>query len=246
MNKTGVTLVVLTLILVPLAGSSAGQDSSKGVAPDHSAQVSTGIHPSTEQGVDRPALHRRNGRYSLHLSDVLDLTFPFTPEFNQTVTLQPDGYITLRGLGSLHVEGQTIPEVTHALQTAYGQILRDPVITVELKDFEKPFFIAGGEVGRPGKYDLRGDITLTQAVAIAGGFNESSKHSEVLLFHRVSNDLVEVKKLNVKQMLRAANISEDPHLQPGDMLFVPQNSFSKFKRFIPTSSLGMYLNRPLP
>jgi polysaccharide export outer membrane protein len=176
-------------------------------------------------------------------SDVFDLDFPFTPEFNQTaVTVQPDGYVTLHGVGDLHVEGQTVPEATQALRTAYAKILHDPVITIALKDFNKPYFIVGGEVGKPGKFDLRGDTTVTQAVAIAGGFNENSKHSQVLLFRRASNDWVEVRKLNVKRMLQTANLSEDPNLRPGDMLFVPKNAVSKIKRLIPASALGMYYN----
>jgi hypothetical protein len=53
---------------------------------------------------------------------------------------------------------------------------------------------------------------------------------------------VEVRELNVKQMLRSANLSEDLHLEPGDMLFVPKNVVSKIQRFIPSSSLGLYYN----
>jgi polysaccharide export outer membrane protein len=120
--------------------------------------------------------------------------------------------------------------------------LHDPVINVVMKDFAKPYFIAGGEIAHPGKYDLRDDTTLTQAVAIAGGFTQASKHSQVLLFRRVSNDWAEVKVLNVKKMFQAGNLTEDLHLQPGDMFFVPQNRISKIKPFIPYSSVGMGLN----
>jgi hypothetical protein len=48
--------------------------------------------------------------------------------------------------------------------------LHNPIINVVLKDFEKPYFIAGGQVAHPGKFDLRDDTTLTEAIAIAGGF----------------------------------------------------------------------------
>ncbi len=95
------------------------------------------------------------------------------------VTVQPDGFITLLGVGDLHVEGQTVPDVTESIRTAYAKTLHSPILTVRLIDFEKPYFIAGGEVGHPGKFELRGNTTLTQAVAIAGGFTESSKHSQV-------------------------------------------------------------------
>src|SRR6266576_2985000 len=190
-------------------------------------------------------LQSRNPRYQLHSADVLELHFPFTPEFNQTVTVQPDGYITLRGVDSIRVEGQTLPELNDSLRAVYGKILHDPVINVELKDFEKPFFIVGGEVGHPGKFDLRGETTATEAVAIAGGLRDSAKHSQVVLFHRVPDGWVQVKKLNMKKMLKDANLNEDAYLQPGDFLYVPKNTMSKIGRFIPTSSLGMYTNPAL-
>ena len=189
-----------------------------------------------------PMLQHRNGRYQLHSADVLELNFPFTPEFNQSVTVQPDGYITLRGVDSIRVEGQTLPEVTKTLGTVYGKILHEPVINVELKDFEKPYFIVGGEVGHPGKFDLRGDTTATEAVAIAGGLRDSAKHSQVVLFHRVPNGWVQAKKLNLKKMLNDADLNEDAYLQPGDFLYVPKNKLSKIERFLPTSSLGLYAN----
>ena len=206
------------------------------------ARVHTEGPTGNEDGADRPALQLRNPRYQLSKGDTFDLTFPFTTEFNQTVAVHPDGYITLTGLGDLYVAGKTVPQLRELLQTAYAEILHDPVINVVMKDFAKPYFIAGGEIAHPGKYDLRDDTTLTQAVAIAGGFTQASKHSQVLLFRRVSNDWAEVKVLNVKKMFQAGNWTEDLHLQPGDMFFVPQNRISKIKPFIPYSSVGMGLN----
>jgi polysaccharide export outer membrane protein len=191
---------------------------------------------------ETPVLQHRNRRYQLHSADVLNLEFPFTPEFNQTVTVQPDGYVTLRGVENMHVEGETLPEVTNALRMAYCKILHDPVINVELKDFEKPFFIVGGEVGHPGKFELREDTTATEAVAIAGGFRDSAKHSNVLLFHKVQGGWAQVKKINMKKMLKEGDLNEDAYLQPGDFLYVPKNTFSKIAKFIPTSSMGVYAN----
>ena len=197
----------------------------------------------TNAGASRlPVLQHRNQRYQLHSADVLQLTFPFTPEFNQNVTVQPDGYISLRGAEDIRVEGQTLPEASKSLRIAYSRVLHDPVINIELKDFEKPYFIVGGEVGHPGKFDLRGDTSVAQAVAIAGGLSASAKHSQILVFHRVPDGWMQVKKVNLKKMLKEANLEEDAQLQAGDFLFVPKNTFSKIERFIPTSSVGMFTN----
>jgi polysaccharide export outer membrane protein len=173
--------------------------------------------------------------------DTFDLDFALSPEFNQTVAVQPDGYVTLKGVGSIFIEGQTVPELTETVKAAYAKILHNPVIAIALKDFEKPFFIASGQVSKPGKYDIRSDLTVTEAVAIAGGFNDRAKHSQVVLFRPVPSGGFEAKIINVKKLLASRNLSEDIQLQPGDMLYVPQNAFSKIRPFIPTSSMGAYL-----
>ena len=188
-----------------------------------------------------PGLHKRYPRYQLRKGDTFDLDFTLSPEFNQTVAVQPDGFVSLKEVGSIFVEGQTVPELTEAIKAAYAKTLRDPVIVIALKDFEKPYFIASGQVEKPGKYDLRSDLTVTEAVAIAGGFTDKSKHSQVVLFRPVPGGGYEAKLLNVKKLLATRNLSEDVQLQPGDMLYVPQNALSKIRPFLPTSSMGAYL-----
>lgn len=165
----------------------------------------------------------------------------FSPEFNQSVAVQPDGFVTLKGAGSIHVEGETVPELIETLKRAYAGILRDPTISVSLKDFEKPYFIASGEVTRPGKYDLRSNLTVVEAVAIAGGFSEKAKHSQVVLFRPLPTGGYEAKLLNAKKLLATRNLSEDLQIQPGDLIYVPQNHLSKLKPFLPTASMGAFL-----
>jgi polysaccharide export outer membrane protein len=123
---------------------------------------------------------------------------------------------------------------------AYAPTLRDPEVSVILKDFERPFFIAGGQVGHPGKYELRSPTTVSEAVALAGGFTEQSKHSQVIVFRTVTTGVVEAHVLNVKAMLASRNLEEDFELKPGDMLFVPQNRISKIRKFLPVSSLSTF------
>jgi polysaccharide export outer membrane protein len=134
----------------------------------------------------------------------------------------------------------TTDEAAAAIRTAYSKLLRDPIVTVELKDFNKPYFVIGGQVNKPGKYDLRGYTSASQAVAVAGGFNDTAKHSQVLLFRRMDDQWYEVKSLNLKRILAGHNVNEDAEIQAGDMLYVPQNFISKVKRYIPSSGMGAY------
>jgi polysaccharide export outer membrane protein len=183
-----------------------------------------------------------SGRYRLMASDVIEVSFPDIPEFNQVLTVQPDGYVTLQAVGDVRVQGRTLPELRQMLLEVYEPILREPLVTVTLKEFEKPFFIAAGEVKQPGKFDLRGPLSLSQALAVAGGAVEGAKLSQVILFRRYSQDLLEVKQIDVKKMLASHDLSEDPLLRPGDTLFVPKSTIARLKPFIPVPGIGMYLN----
>jgi polysaccharide export outer membrane protein len=160
--------------------------------------------------------------------------FALSPEFNQVLAVQPDGYVTLKGVGPVFVEGQTVPELTQTVKFAYARILRDPIISITLKDFERPYFIAAGQVQKPGKYELRSALTVTEAVAIAGGFNDRAKHSQVVLYHPLPTGGFDAKLLNIKKLLAKRNLSEDVQMQPGDMLYVPQSAYSKIRPFIPS------------
>ena len=180
--------------------------------------------------------------YRLRKSDTVEVSFTFAPEFNQTVSVQPDGFIALRGAGNLLAEGQTPAELSEAIRKVYAGTLHDPEVTVTLKDFDKPYFIASGEVVHPGKYELRSDTTVTEAVAIAGGFTGQARHSQVVLFRRVSEQLFEAHLLNVKKLLKTKRLDEDAHLRPGDLVFVPQNTISKMRKYLPLPNLGMYVN----
>lgn len=184
----------------------------------------------------------RHPQYRLRKSDVVEIHFTFSPEYDQTVTVQPDGFVALKGAPPVFAEGFTSDEFAGAVRNEYAPILRDPEITISLKDFERPFFLAGGQVGKPGKYELRSSTTVNEAIAIAGGFTEAAKHSQVLLFRRAHDGLVETRILNVKRMLAAHNLNEDLELKPGDMLYVPQNRISKIRKFLPASSLNTFFS----
>lgn len=197
--------------------------------------MSGAVRLAAQETFERPS-----PRYQIRNGDVINLVFPFSAEFNQTVAVQPDGFITLKVLGDLQGAGKTVPELTGLLREKYSSILRDPIITVELKEFEAPFFVAGGQVSRPGKYDLRGDITLTEAIAIAGGFNKDAKHSQVLIFRRSSDEWAEVKTIDAKKMLKGANLTDDIRLRSGDMVYVPEKTMAKIKPFLPMAAVRLF------
>jgi polysaccharide export outer membrane protein len=192
------------------------------------------LSASADRDVQRPAPAERNPRYRICRDDVLSLSFSLSPELNQKVTVQPDGFISLQGAGDLYVQGLTVRELVEAVKKAYAGKLHDPIIDVDLVDFQRPLFTVLGEVGKPGQYNLRNDTTVTQAIAVAGGFTPAAK-TQVFLYRAVSENWAEVRELKLNDVLRGKNISEDLHLRPGDMIFVPETFITKFKKYVPYS-----------
>ncbi len=207
------------------------------------SSTTTAASAGGADGLGKPSLGgSRHPLYRLRPSDVVDISFTVAPEFNQTLTVQPDGYVMLKDAGMVEVQGLNLEQFEAAVQKAYQGYLHDPQAAVALKDFDRPYFIVGGEVGKPGKYELRSDTTVAEAVEIAGGLTQQAKHSQVVLFRRVNDDLVETRLLNLKRMLKQPSLKEDAHLRPGDLVFVPQNEISKIARYLTRPSLSMYMS----
>jgi len=199
---------------------------------------------------DKPAqppagFAERDPRYRLAPSDVIDVQFRYTPEFNQTVTVQPDGYISLEIGGDLKVAGFTIEETKQAILRQANKRLQDPVATIILKEFQKPYFVVSGEVAQPGKIEMRERVTALQAIMLAGGMRESAKSSQVVVFRTINTDMAEVKVLNLKDIRRTSDLENDLTLKAGDIVFVPRDKLSKVERFMRLVSVAALITPKL-
>jgi protein involved in polysaccharide export with SLBB domain len=241
-----VALLLSTVMLIGMTPSNATAQSvpnSPSTVPSSAstAQPTEPAAPTADAASDewKPWT---GGRYRITPADVLELRFPFVPELDQTLAVQPDGHVTLREVGDLRVQGRTLPELRNALKDAYASIVRDPVFTLVLREFEKPYFVAAGQVVRPGRYDLRGATTLTQALAFAGGPNAGARISEVVIFRHLTDETVSVRQVNVKDMYAKRDLHEDPILRPGDTIYVPKSTLGKLDPILSRVSLGVFLN----
>lgn len=180
-------------------------------------------------------------RYRLQPGDVLEVQFRYSPEFNQTVTVQPDGYITMEIGGDLKVAGFTVEQTKQAILRQASTRLQDPVATVLLKEFQKPYFVVAGEVGTPGKIEMRERVTALQAVMLAGGMKETAKSSQVIVYRQINSDYAEVKLLNFKSIKKTSDLENDLTLQAGDVVYVPRDKISKIERFVRIASIGAFM-----
>ena len=187
-------------------------------------------------------------QYQIQPGDVMEVHYRYTPEYDQTVTVQPDGYITLNLVGNVKVSQATVEEARTAIIKQASERLNQPEVSITLKDFQKPYFVVAGQVVSPGKFDMRENTTALQAVMMAGGFKDTAKSSKIVLFRKINSDTAEVKVLDLKKMEKTSALERDIALQNGDMLLVPQNAAAKFERFMKLTNIGAYfdLGRVIP
>lgn len=187
----------------------------------------------------------REPRYQLHPGDVITVNYRYTPEYDATVTLEPDGFVSLPLLGGVKVSGLTLDDALALFKAKAAERLNDPEMTMELKDFEKPHVIVGGEVGTPGKLEFRGHMTALQAVEMSGGFRTSAKSSQILLIRQINGVEAETRLIDLNKVISKHQLQEDIELRAGDLVIVPKNRIAKIEpliRLANPGTYGMYLN----
>lgn len=203
---------------------------------------------ATAQAQEAPTLGTfdPNPRYRLNPGDVLEVQYRYTPEFNQAgetaVTIQPDGFVSLKLVGDLKVGGLTLEQAQTAVHDKATTRLKDPEVVIILKEFQKPYFVVAGEVLKPGKIEMREKITALGAVMLAGGFKESARSSQVVVFRKLNSEMAEVKVLDLNKVKRTSDLEKDFMLESGDMLLIPENRITKISRFMRLANVGLYLN----
>lgn len=155
---------------------------------------------------------------------------------NKEVQVDASGRITFPLIGTLEVAGKTPGEVGEAMQDLFrGRYIRNPQITVNLKEIVSQTVTIGGEVKKPGVYPIVGKMTLMTAVASAEGWTDISSRGEVVVFRTVkAQDYAAV--YNVKAIQKGRY--PDPEIFANDVIMVGESQSRKiWKDFLGASPL---------
>jgi polysaccharide biosynthesis/export protein len=194
---------------------------------------------STAFGQHDTQLLTRDQPYRLQPGDVLEIQYVFTPEYNQVATVEPDGTVRLKLIGAIKVASLSLDQATTVITEKASVPLNKPELTLTLKEFVKPHFTVCGEVVKPGVYDIHGQVTMLQALAISGGLKETSKESNVVLVRKVNSEVAETKVINAKFLSTEKGAHEDFLLRPDDLLIVPKNKLGKIEPYVRVGSMGL-------
>src|SRR6185312_6587143 len=130
--------------------------------------------------------------YRIQVGDVLDVRLMLNPELNEEVAVRPDGHISTTVVPDELATGRTVPELTAALRNDYSKDLRNPRISVVVKSFAPTRVYVAGEVNNPGEFiNVGPTLTLSQAIARAGGQKVRGDTGSVFIIRRGASDVPE-------------------------------------------------------
>lgn len=180
--------------------------------------------------------------YLLQPGDSFDVKFFYSQELNESVVVRPDGRISLQLVGELQAAGLEPGELERELRVRYGKVLRDPSVTVIVKQVQPQRVFVAGEVRSPGEVVLQPNMTALQAVSRAGFFTRDAEARNVVVLRYRGSEGPEFIVLDLKAMMDAANgAARDVVLLPMDIVFVPQTQIAGLADFF-----GRYVNNIVP
>ena len=161
--------------------------------------------------------------YRIQVGDVLDVRLLLNPELNEEVTVRPDGYISTTIAHNQRAAGLTVPELDADLRRDYASELQRPAVSIVVKSFAPTRVYVGGEVNNPGEFITVGPtLTLSQAIARAGGLKLSAADNSVFIIRRGDNDRPEFLSVNWNAVRHADTPNADVRLAPYDVVYVPK------------------------
>jgi len=165
--------------------------------------------------------------YRIQAGDTLDIKFPYTPELNEEQTVQLDGHVSFQYAPDLPVAGKTLPEARRLVLAAYASTLRDPAAELAVKGPMQWKIYVVGEVTTPGEYMTQGPpLTLTQAIARAGGLKETADGDNVVLLRR-DGAIERAFDLSFTNAAGHHGDTADVQLADKDVLYVPRTDVAQ-------------------
>lgn len=179
-----------------------------------------------------PTWTEQDDGYRLYPGDVVEFQSSGAPELNRKLTVAPDGRIHPPLVPAIMAADRTPDELKAALQTAYTSQLRNPAINLAPDTFASQKVFVGGEVAKPGLYDLPGEIDPLQAIMLAGGFLNSARREEVVVLRRGAGGQPFMRTFDMKSVFaRQTGFAELPRLRRFDVVWVPKSRVSEVGQF---------------
>ncbi|HWB51516.1 MAG TPA: polysaccharide biosynthesis/export family protein [Stellaceae bacterium] len=202
--------VIAGLLLGPLAACTPA-------APKLTAEAVPGGVPLTSEHVLAPG-------------DEFEVRFPFYPDLNDRVLVGPDGRLSLQLVNTVAVGGLTVAEATKLLNERYAKVLKDPQVNITMRTYAPEQIFVDGWVANPGLVRSDVPLTVSRAVAQAGGVKSGAQTGSVLVLRRTPDGVVHYYQVALGNYAGASG--EDPLLSTYDVVYVPAGAIGSISDFL--------------
>jgi len=156
--------------------------------------------------------------YRLGPEDVIEVFVWKQPELTTTVVIRPDGRISLPLTNELEASGKTAVQLQKEITERLQEYITKPIVNVIVKQVNSLKISVLGEVRKPDVYRIKNQVTVLDAIAMAGGFTDLARPNRVIVIRNARFGPQRIK-INIKQLV--ADDSKKPfYLQPLDTVYV--------------------------
>ncbi len=160
--------------------------------------------------------------YLIGPDDVLKITVYREEDMDRTVRVSSDGYISFPLLGKVKAEGLTVSELERNLIIELIRFIKNPQVTVFIEEYST--VTVSGQVQKPGAYPLRGELSVLEAISMAGGFTKIAAQNAVKVM-RLEKGEKKTIFVRVADISKRGDKTKDIPLKRGDIVFVPESMF---------------------
>jgi polysaccharide export outer membrane protein len=183
--------------------------------------------------------HSPSLEYRIRPGDTMDIKFFYTPELNETVTVRPDGRVSLQLASDIPAAGLTPAELTRSLTQIYSRELKRPEIAVIMRSFTGQRVYVDGEVNKPGIVPLSAGLTVLQSITMAGGLKDSARSNEVILIRQSVKGNPRVFTIDLASVRNGT--AHDMTLTRFDVVYVPKSTIANVNVWV-----NQYIQKNLP
>jgi polysaccharide export outer membrane protein len=181
---------------------------------------------------DGTPVQMRTPGYQLRAGDVLEIGFPSDPTGGYTTPVSPGGTVTVPMIGEVVAAGKTAAELAAEITEVMSQYMVDATSYVILKEVApQPVFVIG-EVSDPGRVDVGQGLTVSMALAEAGGVKPGGRPSSIMVVRTYGVDQPLAIRVDVTKVLSGRDLSEDLRLVANDVVYVPKSVIGKVNEFV--------------
>lgn len=193
---------------------------------------------------------RYQKEYLLVEGDQIEVTVWRVPEVSRTVTIRPDGYISLPLVQELKASGLSPRELAAQVRSALAVRLINPEVNIIPMTVRQPMVYVLGDARTPGGFPLRNASTVAQAIALAGGTLRSANEDYINVIRLAADGHLEATRLNGASTMTGPSpflaMAATP-LKADDIVFIPESGRSEVSRTINDllAPFTIYLNYKL-